>query len=87
MMLRTSLKSWVVVNCLHVGPGPAGEVPSMGGGVFLTYPGLYLREFQRENHGKLRTDRSQAQLEIEPETFRLPVLKAEPLVKLVGFFF
>ena len=70
------LADWLVVgfnsNCLLVGPGAIGGIPSLG--VFLRDPCSYLRDTRvsEKNHGKFRTARSRN----KPVASCLPVLNA-----------
>ena len=63
-------------NYPHVGPWPAGCVPSVG--VFLKYPSRIKVSFGKKQ-GKFRTASRQARPRIEPGTSRLPVLRQNRL--------
>ena len=47
-LLCKGLGSRIKDNCLHMGLGPARDVPSVCVGLFLSIPSSYLREFSRE---------------------------------------
>ena len=55
-----------------MGPGQAGEVPSVD--VFLRNPSPYFKEFQKKTTENSEELIRQARLGIEPGTTRLPIL-------------
>ena len=61
----------VNANCLHVGPGPAGEVPSFEGLSKGFYP-IFMRISEKTTGNAEQLSR-EARLGIEPVTSRLPV--------------